>query len=82
MEHSLYDKPSCTTEEKIKLSDDFEIEYESKEEEFYKIIEMSKKDVPTNYEESWEYIFDGTNSLRRGTNYLYLLDEIKNKKNK
>ena len=49
--------------------------------EFYKIIETSQFFVPYNYDESWAYILDGTNSLNRGTNYLYLLNEIKKQKN-
>lgn len=80
LEHDLYNKPVCTVNEKKKLSNDFELKYAGNAEQFYKIIETSQFSVPSNYDESWAYILDGTNSLNRGTNYLYLLNEIKKQK--
>lgn len=76
LEHDLYDKPNCTEEEKIKLSDAFEEMFSSNAKDFYDALEAVRFETPKEYEQSWVYIMSGTNSLKRGNNYISLLDEL------
>lgn len=77
LEHALYNKPNCTEEEKKSLSNEFEEIYGNNEDAFYKVIDDCSFGVPHNYEESWNYIMSNSNSIRRGNNYIALLDMIK-----
>lgn len=77
LEHALYDKGNCNEEEKVNLSDKFEEEFENDETKFYEKMSECSFDVPHSYNESWTYIMDKSNSIRRGSNYIVLLDLLK-----
>ncbi len=77
LEHALYNKPNCNEEEKIKLSNEFEETYENDANGFYKIIKEKSFNVPLTYDESWNYIMEKSNSIRRGENYIILLNMLK-----
>lgn len=77
LEHTLYDIPNCSDEDKINLSNKFEEDYKDKPDEFYNKMAECSFNVPHNYEDSWNYIMKDSNSIRRGTNFIILLDLLK-----
>ena len=77
LEHALYNKPNCSIQEKINYSDKFESEYATDKEGFYNKISESTFDCPLTYKESWDFIFCESNSLKRNSNVILLLNELK-----
>lgn len=77
LEHALYNKANCSNNEKVNLSNNFESEFENDEDKFYQKINECSFNVPHDYKDSWDYIMYGSNSMRRGTNYIVLLDLLK-----
>lgn len=78
LEHALYDKSNATKPEKIALSDEFEKTYKEDAEGFYNIMNSILFAVPNDYNKSWEYILANNNSINRCSNFIILLDMIKN----
>lgn len=69
MEHVLHNRADiCTDEEKRDLADQFVVQYEDKPEDFRAFISDAAFAVQGSYQETWRFIFDGTNSLHRHTN--------------
>ena len=81
LEHALYDKPNATQCEKVELSDAFDERYKSNKDAFYNIIKSITFDIPIDYEQSWAFVFENDNSLKRGSNLVLLLNKIKQKNN-
>ncbi len=81
LEHILYNLHNCSDEEKKNLSNKFEEYYKDKPKEFYNKMSECGFSVPHNYEDSWDYIMKNSNSIRRGTNFIVLLDLLKQYKN-
>lgn len=79
LEHALYDIPDATDEQKEQLSNTFDNTYKENASDFYKCLKSIQFDVPCDYEKSWEYILADNNSLKRCSNFIILLDKIKNK---
>lgn len=77
LEHALYDKPNATKSEKITLSDEFEKRYREDAEGFYGIMNSMLFAVPNDYIKSWEYILTNDNSINRCSNFIVLLDMIR-----
>lgn len=75
LEHVLYDKRNVKSKsEKIKLSNDFACRFEGKEEEFIEFLNDEDFKVNGDYKETWNFIKQGTNSLKRYSNfYLFFL---------
>lgn len=76
LEHALYGKANCSSNEKIELSNSFELKYGTDSKSFYDVMKKSSYNVPSEYADSWNYIMNGTNSIRKGNNYIVLLDEL------
>ena len=70
IEHVLHDRmDTLSSEEKRELSERFENEYAEDPEAFVSFICSRAVAVRGSYEQTWDYIFRGTNSLKRGTNF-------------
>lgn len=77
LEHALYDKPNATMSEKIALSNEFDKIYREDAEGFYSIMNSMLFAVPNDYIKSWEYILTNDNSINRCSNFIVLLDMIR-----
>lgn len=77
LEHALYDLPNATLDEKIKLSRQFDARYKEDCVEFEAFLKEVLFSIPSNYQESWEYIFKDNNAIKRGTNLYILLQILK-----
>lgn len=77
LEHVLYNElQDFTDEEKQEMSDDFAEKYEGKLDEFIKFISDPLLAVPGTYQNTWNYIEEGLNSLHRYSN-MHLIFESK-----
>ncbi len=75
LEHVLYGElREFSIEEKWRLSDEFAEEYEGRADEFAEFLE-DEAAVRGNYKETWEFIEQGAESLRRNTNFHLLFKE-------
>lgn len=68
LDHALYGKLNLTDQEKEDQSYEFAAYYENHLEEFMRFIRESDFSVQKEYKESWEFIRQDLNSLRRHTN--------------
>jgi hypothetical protein len=68
LDHVLYDKQNSTNDEKGKNAYRFAQKYRNSISEFLNFMTLSDFSVMLPYDESWEYIYEGTNSLCRHTN--------------
>lgn len=69
LEHVLHNIQNADDIEKKNLAKDFEDKYFDNPNEFIKFISQSDFTVKGNYQETWEFIKNGTNSLNRYTNF-------------
>lgn len=78
LEHVLYNKRNVKSEsEKIKLSNKFAYRFEGKEEKFIEFLNDEDFKVNGDYKETWNFIKQGTNSLKRYSNfYLFFKDKL------
>ena len=77
-EHALNNKKeSISDEEKSILADEFSDKYENNIEKFYEFMCFSPEAVGDEYKTSWEFILDGTNSLKRYHNFNIYLQSLK-----
>ncbi len=75
LEHVLYGElKDFSNEEKQIFSDDFADKYEGKAEEFIEFISDPAVAVPGTYQDTWDYIEEETNSLKRHSN-MHLIFE-------
>ncbi|MFT4104630.1 MAG: hypothetical protein QM657_02635 [Lacrimispora sp.] len=76
LEHVLFGKQKdFTNEEKEELSDGFAEQYEGRVNDFIKFISSPDVAAPGDYQETWKYMEEGLNSLRRATNMHYIFQE-------
>lgn len=68
LDHVLYDKQNSTDEEKEANAHAFAKKYKNKLADFRSFITESSFSVCTDYQESWDFIKQGENSLNRYTN--------------
>jgi hypothetical protein len=70
IEHVLHGRTdTLSSSEKRALSEKFENEYAEHPESFVSLLNSGGVAVRGSYEDTWEYIMRGTNSLKRGTNF-------------
>ncbi len=75
LEHVLYNElKDFTNEEKQIMSDEFAEKYDGNVEGFIKFISDSDMAVSGTYQQSWNFIEKGVNSLNRHTNINLLFD--------
>jgi len=76
LEHVLHDiAKDLSIDEKIELADDFAQKYENDSEGFKALVCSDKIIAPGDYQESWEHIFTGTNSLKRFSNFHLIFSD-------
>ncbi len=71
LEHVLHDKQNCSIEEKIELASSFERKCNDNIHLLRDILFSPSIDNSTNYLDSWEYIKNNNNSLKRKSNFSY-----------
>lgn len=75
MEHALHDESrELSSAEKMSLAEKFDDTYADKPHDFIKFLRSGGFAVSGNYEESWTFIIDGTNSLGRWSNFHIFFD--------
>ena len=80
IEHVLHDRTdTLSSAEKRELSERFENEYAEDPEAFVSFICSRAVAVRGSYGQTWDYIFRGTNSLKRGTNLGLFFSSMKKK---
>lgn len=78
LEHVLFgDQKDFTDEEKEELSDGFAEQYEGRVNDFVKFISSPEIAAPGSYQETWKYMEEGLNSLKRATNMHHLFQEAR-----
>ena len=76
LEHVLHNVQNATREEKNKLAQQFEDRFYDKPIDFVEFISNEEFAINKKYEETWEFIKQESNSLKRYTNFnLYFIDE-------
>ena len=68
LEHVLHNIQNAIQEEKAELSDDFLEKFVGQENDFIAFIKNPEWGVLGEYNESWKFIKQGTNSLKRYSN--------------
>lgn len=79
LEHVLHNKRNVTQEQKETLAEEFEMRAGDNINLLRDIISSPGIYNSTSYEESWEYIQKGTNSLKRKSNFDYFFQEFVDK---
>lgn len=77
MDHVIHGRLNLTTQEKVALADDFSVLCLDSPETFEKTVcsdEVAAGGL--TYEESWEYVMRGNNSLERKTNLNILIEKL------
>ena len=78
LDHVLYDKTNLSGKQKRIEADSFNEKYREDVDAFIDFICNSDFSVQGSYEETWDYIKHGTNSLKRHTNLRLAIEEYKN----
>lgn len=80
IEHVLHDRTdTLSSAEKRELSERFEDEYAERPSAFVSFVRSQPVAVRGTYEQTWDYIFRDTNSLKRGTNLGLFFSSMKKK---
>ncbi len=78
MEHVLHNKINVPDDMKVKHAKEFEKRYEKREHEFIEFINDSKFAVEGDYTDTWDFIKQDNNSLKRYSNlHLFINDKTK-----
>lgn len=78
LEHVLHNKLNLTSDEKDKLSREIEKKFDDDRNEFIGILNNEDVKVNGSYVETWNYLEQKNNSLKRGSNlHLYFLNLTK-----
>lgn len=77
LDHVLHNKRNSTQEEKINNSFAFTDEYDDPE-KFKAFMNSKDVKVPGTYQETWQYVKNGNNSLKRGSNLWICVDKYEN----
>lgn len=76
MEHALHGIcDDCTDEEKKRLAHAFRRKYGKKSDDFKALLRSDELAVSGDYIETWRFVGEGTNSLKRGSNLHLVLPE-------
>lgn len=75
LEHVLHNIQNAIQEEKADLSDDFLEKFVGQENDFIAFIKNPEWGVLGGYNESWKFIKQGTNSLKRYSNLGLIFEE-------
>lgn len=75
LEHVLHDETNISKARKNKLSENFDIKYGNDEKLFCEFFLDATFSVNKQYKESWEFIKDDKNSLKRHTNFNLFIDK-------
>ena len=75
LEHVLHNKRNLRRREKDELAKEFERKFLQNKEAFIKQMRDSEIAAEGDYEETWEFIGEGENSLKRYTNFGLCLKE-------
>lgn len=75
MDHVLHHNPNLTREEKELCAEEFESKFYKKPTEFARIFEEKELKVEGDYQQSWEFIKQDCNSLKRYSNFAIYLEE-------
>ena len=76
LEHLLHNiSDDLSDDEKIELADAFADRYIDNIEEFIEFISGSSFTVKGNLQQTWDFIFKGTNSLHRYSNFQLILEK-------
>ena len=71
LEHVLWDKSNVySQDEKRELAEEFDNQYANAPDDFIRLI-SGKVNVPGAYKDTWDFIFQGFNSLHRHTNLFH-----------
>lgn len=76
LEHVLHNNANMTNEQKNNAADSFRANYDGKVEEFSKFFLNEKIAARGDYKESWNYVKEGNNSLKRCTNLNLLIEDV------
>ena len=68
LDHVLHNDPNILDSKKIEQASAFKEKYAGKEQNFIQDLKKEKLIYEGSFEESWDYIKQGTNSLKRKTN--------------
>ena len=68
LDHVLYDKMNCNSKEKVKSAISFSLKYRNDMEGFLNFLINSSFSKCDDYEESWTFIKENNNSLKRFSN--------------
>lgn len=74
LEHVLHNAPLTNDSAKMSLADQFDSQYKGKLNEFIKLVSDPEIAPSGNYNETWEFIQKGTNSLHRHSNLHLIFD--------
>lgn len=78
LEHLLHNiSDDLSDDEKIELADAFADKYIDNTEEFVEFISDSDFTVKGNLQQTWDFIFQGTNSLNRYSNFHLILENYR-----
>lgn len=78
LEHLLHNiSDDLSDDEKIELADAFADKYIDNTEEFVEFISDSDFTVKRNLQQTWDFIFQGTNSLNRYSNFHLILENYR-----
>ena len=75
LEHVLHNNANMTNEQKNDAADFFRAKYDGKVEDFTKFFLDEIIAVKGDYKNSWNYVKQGNNSLKRCTNLNLLIEE-------
>lgn len=76
MEHVLHNvSENLTDEQKVELADAFAEQYEKEPEKFIEFMESEEVAVAGSYSQTWSFIQEDTNSLKRHSNLRVLLEQ-------
>ena len=75
LEHVLHDETEVSDRDKMKYAEEFQDRYIDDLEGFLKFFCESKFTVKKEYEESWEFIKEGNNSISRFSNFNIVLKD-------
>ncbi len=76
LEHVLFgEQKDFDNKQKEELSDGFAEQYEGRANDFVRFISSPEVAVPGSYQDTWKYLEEGLNSLKRGTNMYYIFQE-------
>ena len=77
LEHALYNMAEeYTREEKERLASDFADNFDGREKEFIEFLKSPEIMTIGTYTETWKTIFEGLNSLHRGSNVHLIFEEL------